>query len=80
MKTLAGGGEPIDLLFLDGAKQLYLPLFELLRPRLGAGAVVVADNADVLQARPFCEHVRSHPAELMSTSLFGGRMLVVRVE
>lgn len=43
-ETLAGDGPVIDFLFLDGAKELYLPVLDLLLPRLAAGSIVVADN------------------------------------
>ena len=43
-ETLAGPGPQIDLLFLDGAKELYLPMLQLLRSRLHRGSIVVADN------------------------------------
>ena len=36
----------IDLVVLDGAKPLYVPVLELLRKALRPGAVVVADNVD----------------------------------
>lgn len=38
--------DTIDLVLLDGAKPLYVPVLDLLRPRLGPGTVLVADNAD----------------------------------
>jgi predicted O-methyltransferase YrrM len=38
--------ETIDLVLLDGHKPLYLPILELLWPRLRAGALLVADNVD----------------------------------
>lgn len=38
--------ESIDLVLLDGAKNLYLPVLALLEPRLRPGALLVADNAD----------------------------------
>ncbi|MDB6179533.1 class I SAM-dependent methyltransferase [Paracoccus sp. Z330] len=44
MTTLAGAGPVIDLLFLDGAKDMYLPILRLLEPRLRIGSVVIADN------------------------------------
>ena len=44
METLAGLDEPIDILFLDGWKNLYLPLVQRLLPLLPAGALVLADN------------------------------------
>jgi predicted O-methyltransferase YrrM len=36
----------IDLVLLDGAKPLYLRVLGLLEPRLHAGSLIVADNAD----------------------------------
>ena len=41
--TLAGGEGAVDLLFLDGWKDLYLPVLEVVSPRLRSGAVVIAD-------------------------------------
>jgi len=38
--------DEIDLVLLDGAKGLYPRILSLLEPRLKAGALVVADNAD----------------------------------
>jgi len=38
--------EQIDLVLLDGAKNLYPNVLALLEPRLKAGALIVADNAD----------------------------------
>ncbi|HVW67957.1 MAG TPA: class I SAM-dependent methyltransferase [Steroidobacteraceae bacterium] len=37
----------IDLVLLDGAKSLYLPVLALLEPKLRVGALIVADNADM---------------------------------
>jgi predicted O-methyltransferase YrrM len=38
--------EPIDLVLLDGAKNLYSGVLSLLEPRLRVGALILADNAD----------------------------------
>lgn len=46
LETLRDGVDaPIDLLLLDGAKPLYLPLLARLAPHLAPGAIVAADNA-----------------------------------
>ena len=37
----------IDLVLLDGAKSLYPKVLDLLEPRLRAGALILADNADM---------------------------------
>ncbi len=39
--------DEIDLVLLDGAKPLYVPILRLLEPRLRSGALVVADNSDM---------------------------------
>jgi predicted O-methyltransferase YrrM len=44
LQTLRDLPPPIDLVLLDGWKELYLPMLELLAPKLRPGAVVLADN------------------------------------
>ncbi|WP_326846135.1 O-methyltransferase [Streptomyces kaniharaensis] len=48
---------PIDLLLLDGWKELYLPVLRQLEPHLRAGALVVSDNLPMLPTE-FLAHVR----------------------
>lgn len=57
-------GAPIDFVLIDLWKDLYIPCFDLVYPKLAAGALVVADN--MLQpehvreqASAYREHVRS---------------------
>ncbi|RKI44127.1 O-methyltransferase [Corallococcus sp. AB004] len=45
----------VDLVLLDGAKPLYLPLLRLLEPKLGPGAILVADN--VKMSPEFAAHL-----------------------
>lgn len=46
--TLSGDDDqPIDLILLDAAKELYLDVLKLLEPRLRSGGVVVSDRADL---------------------------------
>lgn len=45
LDTLAGGvGGAVDLVHLDGAFSLYLPVLRLLEPHLTSGALVIAEN------------------------------------
>jgi len=44
METLADPGGEIDLLLIDGSKELYLPILKMLTPRLRQQGVVLADN------------------------------------
>ena len=43
-ETLATVDAPVDLLFLDGWKGLYVEVLKLLEPKLRPGALVLADN------------------------------------
>jgi len=45
LETLRDVGGEIDLLLVDGAFSLYLPVLRLLEPRLKAGAVILGENA-----------------------------------
>jgi predicted O-methyltransferase YrrM len=74
LETLQNIEGPIDLLFLDGMKHLYLSVFELLWQRLRLGAVILADNVDMPSARPYANVVRSPRSGFVSSTLFGGRM------
>jgi predicted O-methyltransferase YrrM len=71
-QTLANVDGPIELLFLDGWKDLYLPVFELLHPKLRKGAVVIGDNVRFPDARPYVQRVRSAAGDLTSVALFNG--------
>jgi predicted O-methyltransferase YrrM len=48
----------VDLLLLDGAFTLYLPVLKLLEPRLSPGALVIAENA-VEQSGDYLTYVRN---------------------
>jgi predicted O-methyltransferase YrrM len=56
---------------LDGWKDLYLPVLELLTPRLRPGAVVLADNIFTFRTtlRPYVDHVQSGAHGFASTTL-----------
>lgn len=71
-ETLAELDGPIDLLFLDGASDLYLDMLTLLEDRLTPGAWVISDNADHLAADTgFLAHVGDGSRYL--TALLGTR-------
>ena len=67
--------ERVDFLFLDGAKELYFPVYKLLYPKLSTDAVVIADNIDKKATHDLVDHLRSAD-EFRTISLFDGRMLV----
>jgi predicted O-methyltransferase YrrM len=59
LSTLADVDGPIEFVLLDGWKDLYLPVIELLEPRLSTGALVVADNASAADMQPYLDRVRN---------------------
>jgi predicted O-methyltransferase YrrM len=58
LDTLRDVGDGVDLVLLDGAFSLYLPVLMLLEPRLNPGALVVAENA-VEQFGEYLTYVRN---------------------
>lgn len=58
METLSGHSEPIDFLFLDGWKDLYLPLFKMLEQQFHAGTIIYADNMDMADTKGYADYVQ----------------------
>ena len=58
LETLADAPEPIGLVFLDGWKELYLPVLQLLEPKLAPGALVLADDSSFASVAGYLAHVR----------------------
>ena len=57
-ETLSSGlGGEIDMVMLDGAFTLYLPILKLLEPHLKPGAVIVGENA-LEEASGYIDYVR----------------------
>lgn len=59
LSTLAELDGSVDFVLLDGWKDLYLPVIELLEPRLSTGALIVADNTNAEDTGPYLDHVRN---------------------
>lgn len=69
-ETLGAVEGPIDLLFLDGAKDLYIEILKMLEDRLRPGAFVIADNADHLpQDEGFLRYVGEDSTRYLTTLL-----------
>jgi predicted O-methyltransferase YrrM len=66
LATLADLDGPVDFVLLDGWKELYLPVIKLLEPRLSPGALVVADNTESADARPYLDYVHSSETDYVS--------------
>jgi predicted O-methyltransferase YrrM len=80
-QTLADVGGPVDLVLLDGWKDLYLPLFDLLAPQLRMGGVVLADNiTGHLEAlAPYAARVRTHGFQSVTLPLGDGTEYSVKL-
>ncbi len=70
LQTLAHLPQPVDLLFLDGRNDLYLPVLRLIEPRLAPSALVIADlSPEDPDLRPYLDHVRSSDGGYLSVTL-----------
>lgn len=76
LDTLSNLNHQIDFIFLDGAKELYFPVFELLEPKFNKQTVICADNVDNEGARPLLTYIQSAPSHFTSSIFFEGRMMV----
>lgn len=71
LKTLAAIDGPVDLVFLDGWKDLYLPVLRLLEPQLQPGALIVADDLKVMPKaiQPYLDYVRDSANGYLSVTI-----------
>jgi predicted O-methyltransferase YrrM len=80
-ETLANVGGPVDLVLLDGWKELYLPLFDLLAPQLRKGGVVLADNmtGHTEALAPYAARVRARGFQSVTLPLGDGTEYSVKL-
>ncbi|RQZ90596.1 O-methyltransferase [Burkholderia cepacia] len=78
LRTLAADlPDSVDLLLLDGAKGLYPEILALVESRLGAGAFVVADNAEY--SPDYLAYVRAPENGYLSVPFGGDVELSMRI-
>jgi predicted O-methyltransferase YrrM len=70
-ETLRTVGKPVALLVLDGWKNLYLPLLQMLEPQLAPGALIVADDLAIAPdaLAPYLAYVRAPANRYVSVEL-----------
>ncbi len=68
LATLEKLDGPVDFVLLDGWKELYVPVLELLEPRLSPGTLVVADNTSMAELAPYLDYVRTPANGYVSVS------------
>ena len=73
METLKGHSHSIDLLFLDGWKDLYLPLFQLLEPQFQKGTMIYADNMDMEGTKPYGNYILSKGESYLTQAINDGK-------
>lgn len=78
MDTLKDLNEPIDFLFLDGWKDLYLPLFKLLEPHFHTGTLIYADNMDMSGTQNYAEYILGKENIYETKSIHNGKAYLTK--
>jgi predicted O-methyltransferase YrrM len=70
-ETFSSIAGPVDLVLLDGWKAMYIPVIEILKPKLRSGAIVLADNIFTFKKvlQPFVDYMQSGENGFASTTL-----------
>ena len=71
LQTLSTLDGPVGFVLLDGWKEFYLPVIKLLEPRLAPGTLVVADNTNMADTRPYVDYVRDPANGYVSVNFAG---------
>ena len=71
LETLKNHNTPIDLLVLDGWKDLYLPLFQMLEPNYHTDTIIYVDNADMAESKAFLAIVNQNPKYQLHYKYYG---------
>jgi predicted O-methyltransferase YrrM len=74
LETLRDVEGPIDMVLLDGWNEAYIPIVEMLKPKLRRGSVVFADNVKFFKngLRPYVEHMRDRRNGFVTTTQSAG--------
>ena len=79
METLKSHDEPIDLLLLDGWKDLYLPLFQMLESNFHSNTFIYVDNAEMSEVKAFINVIRQNSTYQLQ-SQFGGKVVLITLK
>ena len=79
METLKSYSGTIDFLFLDGWKDLYLPLFRMLEPNFHAGTIIYADNMDMAGTKRYAEYILSKRNNYATRTVHDGKAFLTVV-
>lgn len=76
METLKNHTLPIDFLLLDGWKDLYLPLFQMLKPNFHANSLIYVDNANMTDTKAFLKTIAKDNSFHLEPQ-FGGKVVLI---
>ncbi|WP_458626704.1 O-methyltransferase [Winogradskyella sp. PC D3.3] len=76
METLKHHKEAIDLLILDGWKDLCFPLFLMLEPNFHANTLIYVDNADMKETKVFLSTIAQSEKYQFQTK-FDGKAIII---
>ena len=79
LETLHDYNESIDLLLLDGWKDLYLPLFQMLEPNFNTNTMIYVDNADMSDTKIFLKAVAKN-SNYKLESMFQGKVVLITIK
>ena len=77
LDSLQNHNEPIDLLFLDGWKDLYLPIFQMLESNFHQKTIVYVDNANMKETQSFLKRIKQN-TEYQLESKYNGKVVLIR--
>lgn len=78
LETLKNHNLPIDFLLLDGWKDLYLPLFQMLELNFHNNTVIYVDNADMSDSKEFLSSVSTEKYQI--DSKFNGKVALIKIK
>jgi predicted O-methyltransferase YrrM len=78
METLKNHTQPIDFLLLDGWKDLYLPLFQMLKPNFHANTLIYVDNANMTDTKAFLKTITKDKSFHLEPQFDGKVVLVTK--
>lgn len=79
LQTLKDYHEPIDLLLLDGWKDLYLSLFRMLEPNFHTNTIIYVDNAEMADTKAFLKEVGANKRYHIQPK-FGSKVSLITIK
>ncbi len=77
MLTLKDHNTPVDFLFLDGWKDLYLPLFKMLESQFHSATLIYADNMDMADTQDLTDYLNANKESYSYQLLHNGKAYLI---